>query len=188
MSKGKALNDSQVKEQFSEQLASGKPFIAEIKDTKNADFRQMMVVQQRSLANAKPVDQVQRLFLGWSDTREAILRAWHNVDVKKTTINPEVGMYLPEGFKLVVIEDCVPESWEDETGEIQYQDPKIYPNEHKQAGEEIKTKDGHPIYRHVYLRHTADGHSMEDVFLSSEDEAPVAKEVAALEAAAVTAE
>lgn len=182
----KYLKQDQIISEFGDQVESGKVVIVEVNPTKNPEFQSLGFAQKVDLPNPTEVSDIQKALLGWNDTRESIIRAWHNFRVRKDSegnlISYKPGEVL-EGFTLRVREDCTPEDrGQDVNGETIWQSPKIYPESHDNAGETIKTKDGQPIYRHVdilsYKEFTkSGGHKV----LSSNDPAPKEEGVDLLE-------
>jgi hypothetical protein len=95
-----SINGQMVREHFADQLATGRAFFVGISDTRNADYKQLILVQEASFSDG-PQD-INQLLLGWKNTN--LLFCWRNVST--AIISPVMdklkpGMFLDEVMALI---------------------------------------------------------------------------------------
>lgn len=129
--------NAEIAQQLGKELATGKPIIYAIEETKNPEYTMLYVAQE--VKGARQVSEADADFLGWDS--KTIARCLRNCSAKKAA-EFEVGDSL-DGYNVEVYEDTTPGVKSDGSDQDQKQTPD---------GEllfEIET--GAAIYRHTRL-------------------------------------
>lgn len=160
-----SINGQMVREHFSQQLATGRAFLVGISNTRNPDYKQLIIVQEVAFSDGQ--QDINQMLLGWKNTN--LLFCWRNVST--AIISPVMdklkpGMFLDDVMALItpaakgMTFNLRLEEYTQETNPALYIASVAKPEQEGKTGaspkinpetSEVMTYNGKPIYRAVEL-------------------------------------
>lgn len=180
------LKNSEIQERFAEQLASGRVFLVDVKDTRNPEVKQLEFAQRVELTDREGSDaDILQTLMNWSTG--TILRTWQNAstqvlgDLELTPGQPADTLLARAGltgpFSLQITE------YTEETDPLKYNRNVVTPILEQRSGakakinpstNEVVTYQGKAVYRDVTLVRTA---NLKHTILKDPAAAPVARTI-----------
>lgn len=160
-----AINGQTVRELFGTQLNTGRAIFVGIQNTRNEDYKQLVIVQEVSFEDGS--QDINQILLGWKNTN--LLFCWRNVNssILSPVINKlQPGMFLDEVMEIITPQakgisfNLKLEEYTKNTNPALYLNSVVKPEQEGKNGaspkinpqtNEVITYQGEPIYRAVEM-------------------------------------